>query len=86
MADAVETIKAQRMPDADGTRRHDLVGHVYYHPGDKRCGVPRLGEAYIIYPPPKNAHFSRPVTGTADAPMHYPGRGTGDDAGGRWPS
>jgi len=77
MADAVETIKAERMPDLDGARRYDLVGHVYYHPGDKRCGVPRVGESYLIrfLPSPKGI-----ASETTAAPIYPRDRGTGDDA------
>ena len=48
--DAVETIKAERMPDRNGNRVYDLVGHVYYHPSRFHCAVPRVGEAYTICP------------------------------------
>lgn len=76
MADAVETIKAQRMPDIYGNRDHDLLGHVYYHPSGIHCAVPRIGEAYAICP--KGYVISQPfgLTGSGLGPIE----GTTDGA------
>lgn len=73
MADAVETIKAEKMPDVNGTKRYDLVGHVYYHPSGVNCAVPRIGEAYticpgyVIVPQPDLLTGSGPILDATDA-------------------
>jgi hypothetical protein len=73
MADAVKTIKAERMPGVNGANRFELVGHVYYHPGGLHCAVPKIGEAYTIYPGygivprPDLLTGSGPILDTADA-------------------
>lgn len=87
MADAVETIKAPRMPDVNGDRIYDLVGHIYYHSSGTNCAVPRIGVAYAICPGYGaiclEYQLVPHLTGTGDAPC-CPDRGTAVVVGNRW--